>query len=116
MQAENLAAEVRRLTNWFNVKFFNESSQWLVRENRIGRIRLDFCPRSQVRKYEPRVGYVICKIKYTDLGCLDLSSPRDELVWVKDRNEQTAVLDEDDTFKPFPDCHKDEFTSQLGGN
>jgi glutathione S-transferase len=25
-------AEARRLTNWFNVKFFNESSQWLVRE------------------------------------------------------------------------------------
>ncbi len=25
-------AEARRLTIWFNVKFFNESSQWLVRE------------------------------------------------------------------------------------
>ena len=25
-------AETRRLTHWFNVKLFNESSQWLVRE------------------------------------------------------------------------------------
>ncbi len=25
-------AEARRLMTWFNVKFFNESSQWLVRE------------------------------------------------------------------------------------
>jgi glutathione S-transferase len=25
-------AEARRLMNWFNVKFFNESSQWLMRE------------------------------------------------------------------------------------
>ena len=25
-------AETRRLTHWFNVKFFNEASQWLVRE------------------------------------------------------------------------------------
>src|ERR1700722_18740316 len=33
MPNEPLArAEVRRLTHWFNVKLFNESSQWLVRE------------------------------------------------------------------------------------
>ena len=25
-------AETRRLMRWFNVKFFNEASQWLVRE------------------------------------------------------------------------------------
>ena len=25
-------AETRRLTHWFNVKLFNEASQWLVRE------------------------------------------------------------------------------------
>ena len=25
-------AEARRLTHWFNVKFFDEASQWLVRE------------------------------------------------------------------------------------
>ena len=28
-------AEARRLTAWFNVKFFNEASQWLVREKII---------------------------------------------------------------------------------
>jgi len=33
MPNEPLArAETRRLMHWFNVKFFNESSQWLVRE------------------------------------------------------------------------------------
>jgi glutathione S-transferase len=33
MPGEPLArAETRRLTHWFNVKMFNESSQWLVRE------------------------------------------------------------------------------------
>jgi glutathione S-transferase len=33
MPDEPLArAETRRLMHWFNVKFFNESSQWLVRE------------------------------------------------------------------------------------
>ena len=33
MPNEPLArAEVRRLTHWFNVKLFNESSQWLVQE------------------------------------------------------------------------------------
>ncbi len=30
-------AEARRLTAWFNVKFFNEASQWLVREKIIKR-------------------------------------------------------------------------------
>ena len=33
MPEDQLArAETRRLTHWFNVKFFNEASQWLVRE------------------------------------------------------------------------------------
>ena len=33
MQDDPLArAETRRLMHWFNVKFFNEASQWLVRE------------------------------------------------------------------------------------
>jgi len=31
-------AEARRLTAWFNVKFFNEASQWLVREKIIKRL------------------------------------------------------------------------------
>ena len=31
-------AETRRLTHWFNVKFFDEASQWLVREKITKRI------------------------------------------------------------------------------
>ena len=73
-----------------------------------GPFRADFCPSNNIQKYEPRAGYAMCRLKYVDRGCMDISGKDEGFVWVKNADESTATLTETDTWRPYPDCHKIE--------
>ena len=75
-----------------------------------GPFRADFCPENHIEKYEAKAGYVICRLTYVDRGCMDISGNRGTITWVKNRDayESTATLNDEDSFKPWPDCHKEE--------
>lgn len=73
-----------------------------------GPFRADFCPENKVLKYEPRAGYVLCKLQYVDRGCMDISGKVGKIIWVKDQFGSTATLNENETFSPWPQCQKDE--------
>jgi hypothetical protein len=79
-----------------------------------GPLRADFCPDFKLSQYEPRVGYVLCKLSFVNRGCWDVL-PSDQMIWVKDKDGWTATLTDNDTFQPYPKCTKDEPLSQ-GGN
>lgn len=78
-----------------------------------GPFRADFCPENHVKDYEPKPGYVMCRLKYIDRGCMDISG-KNGFTWVKNADESTAILTPTDTFTPWPDCHKDEVVAQGG--
>lgn len=81
-----------------------------------GPFRGDFCPDNKVMQYEPREGYVICKLEYTDRGCMDISGHNGSITWVKDKYKSTTTLTDSDTYKPYPECTKDELIAQGGYN
>lgn len=78
-----------------------------------GPFRADFCPENKVQKYEARAGYAMCKLTYVDRGCLDIQSEKDGFIWVKNLDESTATLSDQDSFKPWPDCHKEELKADA---
>ena len=79
-----------------------------------GPFRADFCPENKIAKYEPEAGYVVCRLKYVDRGCIDISG-NGALTWVKNKYGWTAVMSDSDTFTPYPDCKKQEFIAGIGG-
>jgi hypothetical protein len=76
-----------------------------------GPFRADFCPDSKIMNYLPKAGYAMCRIQFVDVGCIKPKA----FEWVKnnDANQSTATLGDGDTFRPYPDCHKDDL---LGEN
>lgn len=78
-----------------------------------GPFRADFCPENKVTKYEAKAGYMMCRLTYVDRGCFDIESAKDGFVWVKNSDESTATLSDQDTFKPWPDCHKEELKADA---
>jgi hypothetical protein len=99
--------------DWRVKRVVNENSLSVI-SRETGPFRADFCLESNISQYLPKAGYAICRIQYTDLGCMDISGKNGSLTWVKDKNDQTAVLSDQDTYKPWPDCKKDDFVAQGG--
>jgi hypothetical protein len=73
-----------------------------------GPFTAEFCPTPPLQQYEPKAGYVLCRLAYVDRGCMDISSRLDGFIWVKDKSGVTTTLSETDTFQPWPNCVKDE--------
>lgn len=74
-----------------------------------GPVRLDICPENHMEQYLPKAGYVLCRIIYTPRGCMDVDPRKgNKFEWVIDKDGWTTTLTEQDTFKPWPDCHRDE--------
>jgi hypothetical protein len=99
--------------DWRVKRVVNENSLSVI-SRETGPFMADFCLESNISQYLPKAGYAICRIQYTDLGCMDISGKNGSLTWVKDKNDQTAVLSDQDTYKPWPDCKKDDFVAQGG--
>jgi hypothetical protein len=95
-------------TVYFGLRVRNvvDDTSWKLISPATGPFTADFC--SKVNQYEPRAGYVLCKLSYVDRGCFDISDQKDGFWWVKGTNGKTAVLSDNDTFKPWPDCVVDE--------
>jgi hypothetical protein len=89
--------------NWRVQKVLSADSLNIISKE-TGPFRADFCPANHFAQYEPKAGYVICRIQYVDRGCIDNKS----LSWVKNSAGWTATLTDSDTFRPWPDCHVDE--------
>lgn len=80
---------------------------WNLVSKETGPFRADFCPENKVSQYEPRAGYVLCRLKYVDRGCMDVSG-NNGFTWVKGEDGWTTILNDNDTFSLYPDCKKDE--------
>jgi hypothetical protein len=81
-----------------------------------GPLRADFCPENKFYRLLPKAGYAVCRMVYTNRGCLDISpSGGNSLTWVKNRAGSTATLSDSDTFEPWPNCVKDEPIAGVQG-
>jgi hypothetical protein len=102
-------------TVYFGLRVRNvvDDTSWKLISPATGPFTADFC--SKVNQYEPRAGYVLCKLSYVDRGCFDISDQKDGFWWVKGTNGKTAVLSENDTFKPWPECVVDEKLAKVEG-
>jgi hypothetical protein len=78
---------------------------WQLISPATGPFRADFCPEFDAGKLEPRPGYVVCKLQFTDRGCMAVGA-RDQVIWVKNKAGWTVPLADDDTFEPWPACMK----------
>jgi hypothetical protein len=77
-----------------------------------GKFRGDFCPALNISKYEPKVGYVMCRLRYTDNGCIAKQRDDDGWTFVKSKDGWTATIGPDDTYQPWPKCLKDDLVAQ----
>lgn len=78
-----------------------------------GPVRIDICPENHMEQYLPKAGYVFCRIVYTPRGCMDVD-PRtgNKFEWVVDKDDRTTTVSDRETFRPWPDCHKEELTAR----
>lgn len=88
----------------------------MLTSQQTGPFRADFCPDVHMNKYEPREGYVMCRLTYRDRGCMDISGHNGSLTWVKDAYGWTATLRDSDTFRPFPVCEKETAIARQTGS
>jgi hypothetical protein len=90
-----------------------DSQTWKLISPATGPFTADFC--SDVSKYQPQAGYVLCKMQVVDRGCMDVRKQQDGFWWVKDRlSQKTVALGDNDSFQPWPTCLKDEPIAQGG--
>jgi hypothetical protein len=118
----SLLVLAKRMSNAPHVTLYGLRVQEVLSDDSIkfiapstGLFRADFCPENHFKKYEPRVGYVICRLIYTDMGCMDVNpASGNKITWVKDSlGKWTVPLSDTDTFKPYPYCTKDEPKEEI---
>jgi hypothetical protein len=83
-----------------------------LRSLELGKFTGDFC--YKINKYAPRPGLVMCRLRYTDVGCFNKVRDDDGITWVKGSDGKAVEIGPNDTYKPWPICRRDDLVAQGG--